>query len=635
MGRLHHLTGKIARWLAPAVGALILLGAQAIETTAEATPFSQRDCTRDTLSRNTTPLESQSPGELEETARTCVAAATSARGVSVPTARFHAGNAYRLLGNHEEAIRNLEAAANSFPDFGRSYEAWVDEAHIELSRAYQMRGDFAQAFAQLNSVGSDGPAVKYERASILMRSPSGYEAAFEDLSVFANGDDYFRDRDAALVAQGRRRLIELALELGSEAVGAGAPSNENAQRAIRFYSRAGDAARSAGWSVPGIDVSEIFVQLGTAHLWSAGLGAASDGGGLVCAPNPELSVSALYNARNAFQEALNRDPNAANANWGMGCAIQASARRPEDAQAALPYLRRGAGGGVRNRLTLARAEATSGSWADARANFLATVGALPTAGERSRVYVEIAKTYLRNEPVEDAQTRPDDLRAARSTLDLALGQDNRNQEAYLLRGQIRYYLGESEGAQADLLEALRDDTPNQAAANFVLSRIQTDMWRQNRRGNGAQAVRYADRAYDGNRDNDVYRLQACLARIMFRLTGDQGRAYCEAEERRSDYALALVYEGVFYLREAYRKTGVSQQDDLARALRAFQRGTSWLQRNNENPAVDGLTARELLVYGERVALYCGGLGGADPLPPSPGPRQFFIDLGFDRCRPGR
>jgi tetratricopeptide (TPR) repeat protein/GNAT superfamily N-acetyltransferase len=602
--------------------------------------FTQRDCTRATLARNVTPLEQQTPSELAATAQNCVAAATtSARGASVPIARFYAGKAYRLLGDHEEAIRNLEAAANSFPDFGRSYQGWVDEAHIELSRTYQARGDFAQAFAQLNAVGSDGPAVKYERASILMRSPSGYEAAFEDLAIFANSNEFFRESDAAVVSLGRARLIELALTLGRDAIGAGAPSDENAQRAIRFYSRAGDAARAANWSVPGVDTTDIFVQLGTAHLWAAGLSAASDGGGLVCTPTPNLSASALYNARNAFQEALNRDPASANANWGMGCAIQASARRPEDAQAALPYLRRGSGGSVRNRLALARAEAASGSWSDARANFVGTVGALPTASERSRVYVEIANTYLRNEPVEDARGRPEDMRAAREQLDLALGQDDGNQLAYLLRGQVRYFLGDQSGADSDLRQAVRDNTPNQAAANYVLSLIQTDLWRRapgetSRRRYGSDAVRYADLAYDGDRDNDEYRLQACLARIIFQRTQD-GRAYCEADERREDYALSLVYEGIFYLREAYRKRGVAQQDDLARALRAFQRGTDWLDSNGQSPIVEGLPVRDLLNYGERVALYCGGLGGADPLPPTPAPRQFFVDLGYERCRPSR
>jgi tetratricopeptide (TPR) repeat protein len=627
----RHRNIEIARLAAAAACAFSLFGA-----TAEAAPLSVRDCGRPNLSRNATPLEMQTPGDLQLTADNCVRAATTASGASVPMARFYAGKAYRILGNHEEAIRNLGIAANLFPDFGRNYAFWVDESYIELSRSYQLRGDFAQAFAQLNAVGSDGPAVKYERAMILMRSPQGFEAAFEDLSIFANGNDYFRDRDAPVVAQGRRALIELALQLGNEAIGAsGAPSNENAQRAIRFYSRAGDAARAASGNVAGVDVGRIYVQLGTAHLWSAGLGAASDGGGIVCTPNTALSSSALYNARNAFQEALTRDPNSPDANWGMGCAIQASARRPEDVQAALPFLRRGAGGGVRNRLALARAEAAAGGWADARTNFLATVGSLPTAGERSRVYVEIAQTYLRNEPVANARGRPDDLRAASATLDQAVNQDNRNREAYLLRGQVRYYLGERRGAEDDLVVALQGDAPNQAAANFVLSSIQTDQWRVNRGGNGPQAIRYADRAYDGDRDNHEYRLQACLARIMFRLTGEQGLAVCEADERRPNYAMALVYEGIFYLREAYRKTGTNQQDDLSRALRAFQRGTNWLERNNENPLEGSVSVRELLAYGERVALYCGGLGGSDPFPPSPGPRQFFVDLGYDRCRPGR
>jgi tetratricopeptide (TPR) repeat protein len=627
----RHRNSEFARWAASAACALALFGAA-----AEAAPLSVRDCGRPNLSRNATPLEQQTPGDLQLTADNCVRAATTTSGAAVPMARFHAGKAYRILGNHEEAIRNLGIAANLFPDFGRNYEYWVDESYIELSRSYQLRGDFAAAFAQLNAVGSDGPAVKYERAMILMRSPQGFEAAFEDLSIFANGDDYFRDRDAPVVAQGRRALIELALQLGNEAVGpSGAPSNENAQRAIRFYSRASDAARAAGGNVPGADVGRIFVQLGTAHLWSAGLGAASDGGGIVCTPNAALSSSALYNARNAFQEALARDPNSPDANWGMGCAIQASARRPEDVQSALPFLRRGAGGGVRNRLALARAEAAAGGWTDARNNFLATVGSLPTAGERSRVYVEIAQTYLRNEPVVNARGRPDDLRAASTTLDQAVNQDNRNREAYLLRGQVRYYLGERRGAEDDLVVALQGDAPNQAAANFVLSSIQTDQWRLNRGGNGQQAVRYADRAYDGDRDNHEYRLQACLSRIMFRLTGEQGLAVCEADERRPNYAMALVYEGLFYLREAYRKSGINQQDDLSRALRAFQRGTNWLERNNENPLEGSVSVRELLAYGERVALYCGGLGGSDPFPPSPGPRQFFVDLGYDRCRPGR
>lgn len=620
--RHHRLSGISGGWLGPALGAAFVFGAQ-----AQAVPLSERECARSTLSRGVTAIEDQEPYDLQQTASACENAVRSARGVAQPLAHLRAGIAKLRLGEAQrdeallrEAIQHLQAAASSFPTFGRPYREYIEVAQIGLARGHRLTNEVAQAGAILDAIPGNSPAKMLERALTRPNTQTGREAAFEDLAMFARRrSNDIPERELRVLSDGRALLITVALGLGRTEMAQ--PSRQGALRAIRFYSAAADAASDSEWRVA--NAADIFIALGEAHLWAAGLNGSN---GFDCTYDADYSEASLYSARVAFEQALALDANSADANWGKGCAIAARSNVPSELQEALGHLRAGAAGGSsRNLLTLARAEATAGSLPEARRWFGAALNNLGLP-ERASVRVEIARTYLRETPPNTS--------AALSELDAALAEDPNSQDAHLERGQVRYMLGDDDGAIEDLRKALTADAPNQARANFIFSSILTNNWRNRSRADALDAVSRATLAYDGDRDNDDYRLQACLARIVFRLT-ENGRAFCEAQESRDNYALALVYEGVFYLREAYRETGVGYQDNLARALGVFQRGREWL-RSNPNPVIEnGVTARELIEYGERVALYCGGLGGADPLPPTPGPRQFFVGLGYDRCRPGR
>jgi hypothetical protein len=618
--RHHRISGIGGSWIGPALGAAFVLGAQ-----AEAVPLNERECVRPALSRGVSALDQQSDYELEQTAAACERAVLTARGVGQPLAYLRSGMANLQLGAMRRneallrrAIDQLQAAASSFPTFGRSYLGHAEAAQIGLARAHRLLGDTTRAEEILAAIPGNSFAVALERARTRPNTQSGRETTFADLLLFSRSYNNLSNEEARIVGDGRAELITVALALGTAAMAE--PSRQNADRALRFYGAAGDAALASGGQVA--NAPDIFVALGEAHLWAAGLNGTN---GFDCTYDRDYTDASLYSARAAFEQALALDANSADANWGKGCAIAAGAANRAQLEEAVGYLRRGASGGrPRNLLTLARAEAAAGSLSEARRRFGEALSSLG-GPERSQVRVEIAQTYLRESPPN--------VQAALSELNNAVAEDQNSQEARLARGQVRYMLGDP-GAVDDLRIALRGDAPNQARANFILSRILTSDWRNRSRAEAEEAVNRATLAYDGDRDNNNYRLQACVSRIVFRLT-ENGRAFCEAQEARDNYALALVYEGVFYLREAYRQSGVGHQDNLARALGAFQRGRDWL-RSNPNPVIEnGVTARELMEYGERVALYCGGLGGADPLPPTPGPRQFFVGLGYDRCRPGR
>lgn len=600
---------------------------------AQAAPLSERECVRPTLSRGATALDQQGEFELEQTAAACERAVLNARGVGQPLAYLRAGMANLQLGatRRSEAllrksIDQLQAAASSFPTFGRSnFRGHVETAQIGLARAHRLLGESIRAQEILTAIPGNSPAVTLERALNRPETPNGQETKFEDLSLFARSYEDPSDEEARIISYGRAELITVALSLGRAAMNE--PNRQNAQRAIRFFSAAGDAARASGWQVS--NAPDIFVALGEMHLWAAGLNGTN---GFDCTYDADYAGASLYSARAAFEQALALDSNSADANWGKGCAIAAGTANRAQLGEALTYLRRGVSGGrPRNLLTLARAEAIAGSPSEARRRFGEALNGLG-APERALVRVEIARTYL----PADSSTPPtnEDYRAALVELNNAVAEDPNSQEARLARGQVLHRLGDNDGALEDLRRALRGNAPNQARANYIFSVILTTDWRSRSREEAAEAVSRATLAYDGDRDNDDYRLQACLARIVFRLT-ENGRAFCEAQEARRDYARALVYEGLFYLREAYRQTGVGYQDNLAQALGVFQRGRDWLRNNPSVEIEPGVTAQALMEYGERVVLYCGGLGGADPLPPTPGPRGFFVSLGYDRCRPGR
>lgn len=656
-GQLKRGRGALGGFVSSVIGLALMTAACAGGTAsvAEAAALRTRDCYNTPLPSNVGSLESFSDSDLRAAISTCVSAAQSGREVQAARAWYNAGRAQRILGETrrnpadvETAVQYLTIAVNMGPTFGSSFYGTLDSAKLELARAHRLLGHYNRAEDLIAQVGGDRPAVRYERAMIYLgRDPgAGGVAAYDTLAVFSNSDLYFgEDIDRALIRDGRTRLVQLATALGNASLGDinAPPVRDNAERAIPFYSRAGEAAQQAGWNVEGVDTPEVFYRLGIARLWAAGVPGSGDAGGLACGfgENGGPPETLLISAREAFERtialerAMGRQLHTADANWGLGCATMAAVRpndrdRGQEMARAIGYFRAGADGGVRNRLALARAEATIGDWANARANFEAALTALPFGDRQSRssVQVEIAKIWLQYMPVELAVRQGANTAAALQALNAAVSDDNTNAEAYFLRGQIALFERRYAAAREDLRRAESLSAgPRKAASAYYLSVLETQ---DRSNGSAVRAVDYADAAFEGDRENPIYRRQACLTRILSGLTAREGRFFCTAVEGRPDYREGLLYEGLFWLREAYVSGGGNQRRDWAQALRVFERGLDIPAGMNESSQL-----ADYLAYGRRFALHCAGLGAANTAAPgdaaSDEERQFFARHGLGRC----
>lgn len=228
-------------------------------------------------------------------------------------------------------------------------------------------------------------------------------------------------------------------------------------------------------------------------------------------------------------------------------------------------------------------------------------------------------------------------------------------EAYLLRGQLLLdELQDHYNARLNL-EAASGDGPFQTQAFSDRSRLETQVELRARKrdfdirsnaqparrlasedphvsnADAAIAVSRATAAWD-RAPTSEHRRQACVARIVFDQTRDGG-LHCAADEGGENFAEGQLYLGMFFLREASRKRGVEQQNDWSRAELAFSRGFSSLGGSMPSLRVIGQTynVRDLLVYGRRSALFCGGLGGADTSEPPVAAVEFFAIHGIGNC----
>jgi hypothetical protein len=228
-------------------------------------------------------------------------------------------------------------------------------------------------------------------------------------------------------------------------------------------------------------------------------------------------------------------------------------------------------------------------------------------------------------------------------------------EAYLLRGQLLLdVLQDYHNARLNL-EAASGEGPYQTQAFSDRSRLETQVELRARKrdfdirrnaqparraasddphvsnADAAVAVSRATTAWDRAPTSD-HRRQACIARIVFDQTRDGG-LHCAADDSGENFSEGQLYLGMFYLREASRKRGVEQQNDWSRAELAFSRGFSSLGGSMPALRLNGqiYNVRDLLAYGRRSALFCGGLGGADTSEPPVAAVEFFAIHGIGSC----
>jgi tetratricopeptide (TPR) repeat protein len=727
--------------------ALGLIGLCISSTSTEAQQrVRPEECTRE-LARSAFETRSWDDiGAQRAIAETCSSVGATARGVQAARARFYSGRAYnRIAGQEEEAIRQLEIAVNSGQDFESQFTRELRAARLELVGAYRADGRLEAARNLLGSsaLRPSDPAVAYQRAMLILAElrEAGRESAFEQLrGVFVQDDVALLGSASdptgltpSEIRRGRSWLYWLGMSLGQEALGQEGQSDEqrraDALRAIGYFGPVASAISAACPDQGPIDcgngigpteqigslgypnrptpdqlLSASF-QLGVAHLKAAGVRetpglssisgetAVGEAGGLDCfsgnfAPD---AGSHFQNARYAFETVTRRSPQggqaAADARWGLGCAILANVGRVPDSgeqqrqlAQAVEQLRQ-----VPDRpltlLTLARAQVLQGQFDSARASYQRALsmagpdtqcrpGREPNSNARaelpSRIYLELARTRFA-EPLsygrprdsgdlfartitEVSRARPQALREAETELQCAISLNYSNAEARLTLGHIYLRLG-SDGELDPppfnrALQTLRyferpigSGQEGRAEGLYLLSRRET-MLQQNRLlrggaasgGSGSNAVGYATQAYN-TVQRPEFRRQACMAQMLFGNTREEG--YCSASGQGDERAESLLYEGMYWLRRGQRERG-DRMRSWSRSIQAFNRGLS----DSSGGSVTGvhpslpetMPLQDLLHYGERYVLRCTSLDYGDREAASDDTRRFFRLSGMpDPC----
>ncbi|MGE0830046.1 MAG: hypothetical protein AB7O04_11940 [Hyphomonadaceae bacterium] len=705
------------------------------------------ECTRE-LARSS--FENRSWDDLaaqRAIAETCAAVGATARGVQAARARFYSGRAYnRLPGQGEEAIRQLEIAVNSGQDFRTEFARELRAARLDLVGAYRASGRLEAARNLLSSsaLRPSDPAVAYQRAMLTLAElrEAGRESAFETLrGVFVQDDAQLlgvptdpTGLTLSEIRRGRSWLYWLGMSLGQEALATQAQNDEqrrtDALRAITYFGPIAGAIATACPDQQPIDCANgigetetigalgyprrptpdqllnAFFQLGVAHLKAAGVretpgltaiagdAGVGEAGGLDCFSGAIAADagSHLQNARYAFETMTRRAPQgaaaAADAHWGLGCAILANVNRildPGEQQRqlaqAVDHLRRAPDRPL-TLLTLSRAQVLQGQLESARASYQRALamagpntqcqpGHQPTTNDRaelpSRIYLELARTRfaaplsagrrsdsadLFARTITEVQAaRPQALREAEVELQCAISLNYHNSEARLTLGHIYLRLG-SDGELDPppfnkALQTLRyfeqtigSGQEGRAEGLYLLSRRET-MLQQNRlirgaaatTGNAANAVGYATQAYN-TVQRPEFRHQACMAQMLFGDTRDEG--YCSASGQGDERAESMLYEGMYWLRRGQRERE-ARMSSWSRSIQAFNRGlsdsSSSVQVGGVHPSLPpSLALQDLLHYGERYVLRCARLDYGDRETASQEVRTFFRLSGMpDPC----
>lgn len=705
------------------------------------------ECTRE-LARSA--FESRSwddEGAQRAIAEACASVGATGRGVHAARARFYSGRAYnRLPGQEDEAIRQLEIAVNSGQDFQSQFERELRAARLELVGAYRSSGRLEAARNLLGSTAlrPSDPAVAYQRAMLILAElrEAGRESAFEQLrGVFVQDDAALLGSASdptgltpSEIRRGRSWLYWLGMSLGQEALDQEGQNDEqrrlDALRAIGYFGPVANAIAAACPDQEPIDCGNgigeterigslgypnrpnsdqllsAFFQLGVAHLKAAGVRetpglttiagetAVGEAGGLDCfsgnfAPD---AGSHFQNARYAFETITRRSPQggqaAANARWGLGCAILANVGRVPDTgeqqrqlAQAVDQLRQAPDRPL-TLLTLARAQVLQGQFESARASYQRALamagpdtqcrsGREPSTSARaelpSRIYLELARTrfaeplsYTRRRDSSDlfartitevSAARPQALREAEAELQCAISLNYNNSEARLTLGHIYLRLGSAGELDPPpfnkAMQALRyferpigSGQDGRAEGLYLLSRRET-MLQQNRLlrgnaaagGNGGNAVGYATQAYN-TVQRPEFRRQACIAQMLFGNTREEG--YCAASGQGDDRAESLLYEGMYWLRRGQHERG-DRMRSWSRSIQAFNRGLSDSSTGGDVPSVHPslpatLPLQDLLHYGERYVLRCTSLDYGDREAASDDVRRFFRLSGMpDPC----
>ncbi len=730
----------------------VVLGLVGLCLTSTNTEAQQRirpeDCTRD-LARSVFETRSWDDAEGQRAvAETCAGVGATARGVQAARARFYSGRAYnRLAGQEDEAIRQLEIAVNSGQDFQSQFARELRAARLELVGAYRASGRLEAARNLLSSTAlrPSDPAVAYQRAMLILAElrEAGRESAFEQLrGVFVQDDIALLGSASdptgltpSEIRRGRSWLYWLGMSLGQDALAQEGQSDEqrrvDALRAIGYFGPVANAIAAACRDQRPIDCSNgigeteligslgyprrptpdqllsAFFQLGVAHLKAAGVRetpgltaiagetAVGEAGGLDCfsgnfAPD---AGSHFQNARYAFETITRRSPQggeaAANARWGLGCAILANVGRVQDSgeqqrqlAQAVEQLRQAPDRPL-TLLTLARAQVLQGQFESARASYQRALamagpdtqcrpgGRATSANARgelpSRIYLELARTrfaeplsYTRRRDSSDlfARTiteviaaRPQALREAEAELQCAIALNDNNSEARLTLGHIYLRLGSAGELDPPpfnkAMQALRyferpigSGQEGRAEGLYLLSRRET-MLQQNRLlqgssssgGNASNAVGYATQAYN-TVQRPEFRRQACMAQMLFGNTREEG--YCSASGQGDERAESMLYEGMYWLRRGQRERG-ERMRSWSRSIQAFNRGLSDSSAGGQVASVHpslptSLPLQDLLHYGERYVLRCTSLDYGDREAASDDVRKFFRLSGMpDPC----
>lgn len=572
-------------------------------------------------------------------------------------AYYHAAKANRL---RAEAllVQNDQGAAPLLEQSDRQFRAAMSinpsiaEAPLELARVHRLQSRFEEARNELTDIGRirpGDPAVSYEQAMVALGfaarrgTPADVTAslrndAFDHLSGFGNAG---LRTSAYVFHRGPLQLANLANALGRDALAQEPPTPDLATIAAKRFERAKMAVdvieeQQRAGNLQLVDralAAEIYFNLGRALLrQTAKDTSAADSTGCG-APTP------LQNdLQRTFEEASRRGSR--DASWGLGCvqltrgdyagaiSLFKKALPQPNTTTVLPP--------AEYHLALARALVRSASGApsvqiqqEAVASYNAALAAQTDPSRRVAIQLELADAYKGWGMLRDALAGLS--RAVGASFDSdydPAGDTNPIPDAYLVRGLILEDLKDYRNALANYLAAATTPWPGRARAYNRLAR-QTS---------GAQAVQYATDAYL-NAANDAERKEfqrsACLMRIIYDRTADQGQFYCSADRR--DDPDALFYEGVFWLREAYRETGGNQRRNWAQALRAFEAGLAVAQPGQRQTVLgDDYGLRETLTYGKRFALQCSGLGAANAAEQgdsaSERERALFTGrLGLNRC----
>ncbi len=619
-------------------------------------------------SRSRTPLPA--PDSLALTDRLlarmadeCGAAAPSA---GLENAYFRAAQANRMLG---EGAAPSDFSPGSFRVLDRSKleraltqlnvvlgvagaeERLRNFALLEQVRVLRLLGRgghdaaYQEAARLLERAGSASErAIRYEQAMIVIEQdrPGQQDdelmqtTAYRALEEFTEGEPvgYGSARNLYVVRRGPEALAWLAERLGREALARQRGSGER-QLARNYFDTAVRAKRQLGADAP----SAIHVSMGLLNLEMASL-QTDAGNGFECAPTP--NTLALIEAERNFRDALSGDPNNADAHWGLGCALVGGQNFPDAVAPLLAAVRlfeagvvgpaRAAGppGPSDYYLVLAQALVGKGDFSGAQRPFREAIRRAPDDARKASMLMGFASVYL-----------PLDPAGAFAALNEAIALRRNDPAARLMRAEILMAARDAgrQLSREDIVtlrgdfEVATGQWSRRARAFFLWSRFAESQ------GERRPAVAHAQQAFELERANPIYRRHACVTWVRFGRENPVGASPCETSDGSAS-AEASFFEGLFWMRVAYNTRGRpnDRRSNFGKAQGAFQRGIDDL-RGDPGGAIEGapgITLNDLLHYGRRYAIHCGGMGSANQSrlnePGLDVPRGVFVrSFGLDQC----